>query len=64
MMKLKTNSAAKKRFRKLGSGLIKRGKGFRRHHSWAKSSKQVRQLRAGVLVHENDHKSIARLLPN
>jgi large subunit ribosomal protein L35 len=63
-MKMKTNSAAKKRFRKLPSGQIKRGQGFRRHHSWAKTPKQVTQLRSGAYVHESDLKSIARLLPN
>lgn len=63
-MKMKTNSAAKKRFRKLPSGQIKRGKGYRRHHSWAKTAKQVTQLRSGAYVHESDLKSISRLLPN
>ena len=63
-MKMKTNSAAKKRFRKLSSGMIKKGKGYRRHHSWAKSAKQVQQLRGATHVHESDLKSIARLLPN
>lgn len=62
-MKLKTHSGAKKRFRKLASGKIKRGKAFRRHHSWAKSSKKVLGLRGTVLVHKADHDSIARLLP-
>ena len=62
-MKMKTNSAAKKRFRKLSNGQIKRGKAFRRHHSWAKTPKQVLQLRSGTCVHESDLKSIARLLP-
>jgi large subunit ribosomal protein L35 len=63
MPKMKTHSASKKRFRKSASGKIKRAKGYRRHHAWAKSSKQCRQLRQGAYFEGGDAKKIAILLP-
>lgn len=63
MPKMKTHSASKKRFKKTASGLIKKAKGYRRHHAWAKSSKQVRQLRGTGFVSKADSPRIALLLP-
>ncbi|KKQ49474.1 MAG: 50S ribosomal protein L35 [candidate division TM6 bacterium GW2011_GWF2_38_10] len=63
MPKVKTNSACKKRFRKTSNGKIKRARGFRRHHSWAKSSKSVRQLRGIAYVHESQEQKIASVMP-
>lgn len=63
MPKAKSHSASKKRFKKLGSGAIKRARGFRRHHAWAKSPKQVRQLRRTGYLVEGDAKHIQVLLP-
>jgi large subunit ribosomal protein L35 len=63
MPKMKTHSASKKRFKRTGSGKIKRAKAYRRHHAWAKSSKQVRQLRQGDHLCPADEKNIAKLLP-
>lgn len=64
--KMKTRSAAKKRFKKVGKGkkLIKRAKAFRRHLLTKKSSKRKRQLREGAYVSAADTKRIAKLLPN
>lgn len=63
MPKLKTHSASKKRFTKNGAGKIKRAKGYRRHHAWAKTAKQVRQLRKGTFLTGTDAQKVAMLLP-
>ena len=63
MPKMKTHSASKKRFKKNGAGKVKRAKGYKRHHGWAKSSKQSRQLRKGTYLEGGDEKNIKRLLP-
>ena len=62
MAKMKTRSAAKKRFKKTGSG-IKRAKAFRRHLLTKKSRKTKRQLRKGSYIHKADLKSMKALLP-
>ena len=63
MPKMKTHSASKKRFKKNSKGKIKRAKGYKRHHAWAKSSKQNRQLRGTTYLEGGDKKNIAKLLP-
>ncbi len=62
MSKMKTKSAAKKRFKKVGNGKIKRGKAFRRHLLKNKSTKQKRHLRKGGYVSASDERNIAALL--
>jgi len=65
--KVKTNSAAKKRFARVGgagSKLFKRAKGFRRHLLTKKGAKRRRQLRKGGYISAADSRSIATLLPN
>ena len=64
MPKMKSHSGCKKRFKKNGSGRIKRAKAYRRHHAWAKSSKAVRQLRVRGEFEAADVKKIQSLLPN
>ena len=63
MPKVKTHSASKKRFKKNSNGRIKRAKAFRRHHAWAKTSKQVRQLRQSSYFEGTEAKKMAVLLP-
>jgi large subunit ribosomal protein L35 len=63
MPKMKTNSGAAKRFRRTGSGGLKRGQSHRRHILTKKSSKRKRHLRETLEVHANDVKMINRLLP-
>jgi large subunit ribosomal protein L35 len=63
MPKVKTHSGCKKRFKKNCNGKIKRARAFRRHHSWAKTHKKVRKLRAGTYIGEEVRKKIATLLP-
>lgn len=64
--KLKTSSAAKKRFKKVGGKnvKIKRSKAFRRHLLTKKTAKNKRQLRCGSYVSKADFKRIITLLPN
>ncbi len=63
MPKMKTHSASKKRFNKNGNGKIKRTKAYRRHHAWAKSAKQIRELRNAVFFTGADEKNMQKLLP-
>ena len=63
MPKVKTHSSCKKRFKKTASGKFKRAKAFRRHHAWAKTSKQVRDLRGNTYVHSTQEKKLAVLMP-
>lgn len=63
MPKVKTNSAAKKRFKKCGNGKIKRGKAFKRHLLTGKSRKTKRNLGKTAYVSSADYKRIAPLLP-
>lgn len=60
---MKTHSASKKRFKKTSKGKIKRTKAFRRHHGWAKTSKQMRNLRGVAYLSTADEKGITQLLP-
>lgn len=63
MPKMKTNSAAKKRFTKKKSGLIKRAKAYRRHLMTKKTTKQNRQSCATAYVHESDVHRVLKMLP-
>jgi len=63
MPKLKTKSGAAKRFRKQGSGGIKRGSAFMRHILTKKSTKRKRQLRGGTVVHASDMRAVRAMLP-
>jgi large subunit ribosomal protein L35 len=63
MPKMKSNSGAKKRFKRTGSGKLKRKKAFKRHILTKKSPKRKNELGKSTLVHENDQKSIDKLLP-
>lgn len=63
MPKLKTNRGAAKRFRKTGTGKIRRNKAFTSHILTKKSTKRKRDLRQATLVHKVDEKNIARLIP-
>lgn len=63
MPKIKTNRGAAKRFRKTGTGKIRRNKAYRSHILTKKSPKRKRDLRGGALVHSSDEKNISRLIP-
>jgi large subunit ribosomal protein L35 len=63
MPKIKTNSGAAKRFKKTGSGKIKRSCAFTSHILTSKTRKRKRNLRHGGLVAAVDQKNIAKLIP-
>ncbi len=63
MPKIKTNRGAAKRFRKTGTGRIRRNKAFTSHILTKKSTKRKRELRQGTLIHKADERNIARLIP-
>lgn len=63
MPKLRTNRSAAKRFRATGTGKVKRSKAFARHQMSAKTRKQKRRLRKGVVVASVDAPGLRRLLP-
>lgn len=63
MPKMKSNSGAKKRFKKTGSGKIKRKKAYKRHILTKKSAKRKRNLGQDTLVDKADQKAVERLIP-
>lgn len=63
MPKLKTNRAAKKRFKLLKSGKIKRRKAFLRHILTSKAKGRKRGLRKRTFIHPADVRGIKQLLP-
>ncbi|MCY6958713.1 50S ribosomal protein L35 [Clostridium brassicae] len=63
MPKMKTHRGAAKRFKKTGSGKLKRAKAFKSHILTKKSSKTKRNLRKGTLVSETQEKAMKKLLP-
>ncbi len=64
MPKIKTNSAAKKRFRKTGNGKVKRACSMRRHILTKKTRKRKRNLRKGGYICKANERAIKQLLPN
>lgn len=62
MPKMKSHSGAKKRFKKTGTGKIKRKKAGRGHILEKKSSKRKRQLRKDTTVDKTNKKRIERML--
>jgi len=63
MPKLKTHSGAAKRFKKTGTGKIKRNQTKVRHILTSKSPKVKRKLGKSVLVSDGDHAKVARMIP-
>ena len=62
-MKLKTNRAAAKRFKKTGTGKVKRSKAYGSHLLSSKTTKRKRRLRKNVVVDKRDTRNVKRLLP-
>jgi len=62
MPKLKTSRSAKKRFRKTGTGKVRRNHAFKNHILTKKTTKRKRALRKGALVSPSDMKRIKRML--
>ncbi len=63
MPKLKTHKGAAKRFKKTGTGKIKRGRSHLRHILTSKSTKRKRKMRHGALVSDGDYAKVARMIP-
>lgn len=62
MPKMKTKSGAKKRFKLMGSGRIKRSRAFHNHILEHKSAKQGRRLRKTAMLHPSDENRVKRML--
>lgn len=63
MPKMKSNRAAKKRFRLTGSGKVRRSKGGGNHGMQEKSRKRLRRLRKNDTVAASFEKRIKLMLP-
>jgi len=63
MPKLKTKSAAKKRFGVTGTGKLKRNFAKKRHCLFCKSPKMKRQARGSTLLSESDAIIVKKFLP-
>jgi large subunit ribosomal protein L35 len=63
MPKMKTKKSAAKRFRVRAGGTIKRGQAFKRHILTKKTTKNKRQLRGAVSVHDSDVVSVRAMMP-
>lgn len=63
MPKLKTHKGAAKRFKKTGSGKIKRGHAFARHILTSKATKRKRHLDIAGLVDKADERKVRRMIP-
>lgn len=63
MPKMKTKRGAAKRFRVRPGGTVKRAQAFKRHILTKKTTKNKRQLRGAVAVHDSDVGHIAKMMP-
>lgn len=64
MPKMKTNRSAAKRFKRTGSGKLKRSQAFTSHILESKSPKRKRNLRKSAMVSKGDAKRLAPILYN
>ena len=63
MPKIKTHRGAAKRFKKTGTGKIKRSKAFRSHLLTCKNAKKIRKNRKGALVDKANLDGVRKMLP-
>jgi large subunit ribosomal protein L35 len=63
MPKLKTHRGAAKRFKRTGTGKIKRNKAYKSHLLTGKSSKRTKQLRKSGLVDKTNLDGVNKMLP-
>ena len=64
MPKMKTHRGAAKRFKKTGTGKLKRDHAYTSHLFANKSTKAKRKLRKSAMVSKGDFKRIRQLLDN
>jgi large subunit ribosomal protein L35 len=63
MPKMKSNSAAAKRFKVTGSGRVRRGKAGKSHLMRGKNARRLRRLEKNDMVNETHEGQLRRLLP-
>ena len=63
MPKMKTSRAAAKRFKKTGTGLLKRNKAYKSHILTKKTTKRKRNLRKDIIMDETNVKNMKKILP-
>ena len=63
MPKVKTSRAAAKRFKKTGTGQLKRFKAYKRHILTKKSAKTKRNLRHAAMTDATNVKNMKKILP-
>ena len=63
MPKIKTNRGAAKRFRKTGTGKIRKNSAFTSHILTTKTTKRKRNLRKPSIMASSDAKRISVLIP-
>ena len=63
MPKMKTSRAAAKRFKKTGTGQIKRMKAYKSHILTKKSTKRKRNLRKATIADATNAKVMKKILP-
>ena len=63
MPKMKTHSGASKRFKKTGTGKVKRGFAFQRHILTSKPHKRKKKLHESVVADKADQKVLKRMIP-
>ena len=64
MPKLKTKRAAAKRFKKTGTGKVKRHRSHHTHILTKKTPKRKRNLRKSALIAQSDRAQTLRMIPN
>ena len=63
MPKLKTKRAAEKRFKKTGTGELKRNKAYKSHILTKKTTKRKRNLRKATMTDSTNSKVMKKILP-
>ena len=63
MPKVKTSRAAAKRFKKTGTGKLKRSKAYKRHILTKKTTKTKRNLRKSAIVDVTNASNMKKILP-
>ena len=64
MPKIKTSKAAAKRFKKTGTGKLKRMKAYKSHILTKKSAKRKRNLRQSTVTDATNAKVMKKILPS
>ncbi|MEI3596500.1 MULTISPECIES: 50S ribosomal protein L35 [unclassified Oceanobacillus] len=63
MPKMKTHRGSQKRFKRTGTGKLKRSHAYTSHLFANKSQKQKRKLRKGAVVSRGDQRRIDSMIP-